>query len=140
MTLVSETLGSRGNFMADKFKGLEEGIKKVETQLYSMATKNTKRFEALESSQNQFSTQLKETVAMNQRLEMIISKLDTFKRAEVAAQIPHSPSSMASRLQGSLQIHESGQSSSSQAQITPQSTPSSYPVGRGFTFPPMFSS
>ncbi|KAK4339072.1 hypothetical protein RND71_040534 [Anisodus tanguticus] len=46
-----------------------------------MATDNTKRFEVLETNQNQFSSQLQET---NKKLELIISQLETVKRSDVA--------------------------------------------------------
>jgi len=44
-----------------KFKGLEEGSKKLETQLQSIAADTSKIFESLESNQKSFSSQLQET-------------------------------------------------------------------------------
>lgn len=43
---------------AQKFKGLEDGMKKLESQLLTMAADTTKKFEVLEANQNSLSSQL----------------------------------------------------------------------------------
>lgn len=44
-----------------KFKGLQEGNKKLETQLQSIGADTSKKFESLESNQKLISSHLQET-------------------------------------------------------------------------------
>ncbi|OIT30780.1 hypothetical protein A4A49_12843 [Nicotiana attenuata] len=118
MTMASERHDSAESSAVEenqKFKGLEDGMKKLETQLQAMATDNAQRFESLESNQNHFSLELRETQETNKKLELIISQLDAVKIAGAAAQ-PPSPRFTMSEAPGPVVIRESGHASNSRAQ------------------------
>lgn len=61
------------------------------------------------------------------------------KRTEAPQARPVLSQSLASHIQGPLYAYEGGQGSNNRVQVSPSATPTSYPVGKGFTFSPVFS-
>ncbi|OIT00380.1 hypothetical protein A4A49_07299 [Nicotiana attenuata] len=98
-------------------------------------TDTAKRFEKLENTQLDFSSQLHESQETNRKLQLILDQLVAEKKKK--AQPP--TRSLPFVAQASPLSLDIAQTSGSKNGSNP-STPSTYPIGRGFTVPPALAS
>ncbi|XP_060181956.1 uncharacterized protein LOC132611554 [Lycium barbarum] len=131
-------------------QSLQNDVKAMQVQLSSFVEDSGKRFETMETTQTHFQSQLDEVREANKKLDFIISNMGLASRAGSAPCTPPTTiqSSQPINTNSSLQsvppgtsvcpvIQEIGGISGNKTPIqnTPF-TPSTYPIGRGFTFPP----
>ncbi|XP_059292482.1 uncharacterized protein LOC132045931 [Lycium ferocissimum] len=131
-------------------QSLQNDVKAMQVQLSSFVEDSGKRFETMETTQTHFQSQLDEVREANKKLDFIISNMGLASRAGSAPCTPPSTiqSSQPINTNSSLQsvppgtsvcpvIREIGGTSGNKTPIqNTLFTPSTYPIGRGFTFPP----